>query len=136
MFFYVYNFRTSNLTNLTTLKQVRQAFRIRRKGSTSSVEEDERHLVSTRSFSNNAGTSSAGGESSGCDDDLPHEDIDGRNANGYGRIQGNESADMEEEDGVLIPHLKVPVDPQTSKDRKSANSADGRKGKDKNQRKK
>ena len=43
---------------------------------------------------------------------------------------------MEEEDGALIPHLKVPVDPQTSKDRKSANSADGRKGKDKNQRKK
>ena len=128
----IYIFRTSNLSNLTSLKQVRQAFRIRRKGSTSSVEDDERHLVSTKS-NYNAGTSSAGGESSGCDDDHSPDRMDGRMLNGYGRLQGNESGDMEEEDGVLIPHLKVSTETDSLKDRKSMN--DNKKSKDKNQRK-
>ena len=123
-------FRTSNLPNLTTLKQVRQAFRIRRKGSTSSVEDDERHLVSTKSMSQNAGTSSAGGESSGCDDDLSPEMIDGRIANGYGRLHGNES--MDDENGALIPHLKAPPEASNGK---TLNSSADKKLKDKNQRK-
>ena len=126
------NFRTSNLPNLTTFKQVRQAFRIRgRKGSSSSVEDDERHLVSTKSLSQNV--SSAGGESSGCEDELSPEIIDGRISNGYGRLHGNDSGDMEDEDDALIPHLKVP--PETSKDRNHLNTSKDRKNKDKNQRK-
>ena len=97
------------------------------------MEDDERHLVSTKS-NYNAGTSSAGGESSGCDDDPSPEMIDGRMLNGYGRLQGNGSGvEMEEEDGVLIPHLKVSTETDSLKDRKSMN--DNKKSKDKNQRK-
>ena len=127
-------FRTSNLPNLSSLKNVRQAFRIRRKGSSSSVEDDERHLVSTKSISQNAGTSSAGGESSGCDDDFSPETMDGRLANGYGRLHGNESGDMDDENGALIPHLKAPPETFSTRDGKSINNLD-KKNKDKNQRK-
>ena len=129
------SFRTSNLPNLTTFKQVRQAFRIRRKGSSSSVEDDERHLVSTKSISQNAGTSSAGGESSGCDDDLSPEMIDGRLANGYGRLNGNDSGDMDDENGALIPHLKAPPETLSTRNGKALNSSADKKMKDKNQRK-
>ena len=124
-----YYFRTSNLPNLTTLKQVRQAFRIRRKGSTSSVEDDERHLVSTKSISQNAGTSSAGGESSGCDEDLSPEMI----SNGYGRLLLNENGEMEDENGTLIQGLDAP--PTNPAARNGKQSKDDKKSKDKNQRK-
>ena len=82
-------------------------------------------------MSQNAGTSSAGGESSGCDDDLSPEMMDGRIANGYGRLHGNDSGDMDDENGALIPHLKAPPETFTTKDGKAPNN----KNKDKNQRK-
>ena len=86
-------------------------------------------------MSQNAGTSSAGGDSSCCEDELSPEVIDGRISNGYGRLHGNDSGDMEDEDGALIPHLNAPPDLQASKERKNTNSSNNKRNKDKNQRK-
>ena len=128
-------YRAANLPNLSTLKQVRQAFRIRRKGSTSSVEDDERHLFSSKSAGPTSGTSSVGGESSGCEDELAPDVVEGRMTNGYGRSHGHTSIEIEGEDGVLIPHLKSPTDAQSLKGQKAASSGENGKNKDKNQRK-
>ena len=114
---------------MANLKLVRQAFRIRRKGSSSSVEEDERYLVG-RGF--NGGTSSGGGESSDCDGELSPNALEGKYStlNAYGRLAGSKAIDIEDDDET--GHQPQNSMASESNNRKPGSSSN--EGKNKNQR--
>ena len=122
--------RAPNFPNLTTLKQVRQAFRLRRKGSSSSVEDDERHLVSSKPIGGSWGTS--GGDSSGCESEISPDMSYKPMLNGSGRLGDVTGINIENGEEPLV-QLKSP-DGSESTNRKPGVSSQDKRGKDKNQR--